>query len=128
MRPGNGKRVVVVDDTQSISMVIRDFLRDEGFNVASYDDPIAALKDVLLNGADLVVTDYRMPEMNGLELLTEIEQKKPGTNGIIMTADPYEVAKEQVKYRIIEKTHTFIEKIVDAVKIALGRNESGTVE
>ncbi len=109
------KRIVIVDDTESVAFVIKSFLEDEGFMVSAHEDPQDALSDIGNNGADLVITDYTMPGMNGIELLERIKKYNPRTDAIIITADPQRVSGYEGRFEVIEKTQGFIKKIIAAV-------------
>jgi CheY-like chemotaxis protein len=64
--PERSPRVLVVDDDSGVRSAVRDFLHDEGFNVASAADGLDALK-ILRTGphADVIVLDIIMPRMDG---------------------------------------------------------------
>lgn len=109
------KRIVVVDDTESVAFVIKSFLEDEGFMVSAHEDPQDALSDIGSNGADLVITDYTMPGMNGIELVERIKKYNPRTDAIIITADPLRISGYEGRFEVIEKTQGFIKKIITAV-------------
>jgi CheY-like chemotaxis protein len=111
----NFKKIVVVDDTLSVAFILKNYLEDEGFSVAAYEDPKEALDFLKENGADLVITDFKMPGMNGLELLSQLQNSHPLTNAIIISADPERIIQTQTQYPVIEKTHGFIQKTIDAV-------------
>jgi len=109
------KRIVIVDDTESVAFVIKSFLEDEGFNVSAHEDPQDALFDIGTNGADLVITDYTMPGMNGIELLERIKKYNPRTDAIIITADPQRVTGNKSHFEVVEKTQGFVRKVIAAV-------------
>jgi two-component system sensor histidine kinase/response regulator len=65
-------RVLIVDDEPSIRQLIATLLTLEGFEVTTAPDGQAALEQVQANPPDLVVSDVRMPFMNGYELLAAV--------------------------------------------------------
>jgi DNA-binding NtrC family response regulator len=89
MGKNNTGRIVVVDDQPVMGGVVQDIFRDAGFeDVVFFENPKKALEDIRRNRRPaLVVTDYQMPEMNGLELLNKIEEFHPVINAVIMPAD-----------------------------------------
>lgn len=109
------KRIVIVDDTESVAFVIKSFLEDEGFMVSAHEDPQDALSDIGNNGADLLITDYTMPGMNGIELVKRVKKYNPRTDAIIITADPLRISGNEDRFEVIEKTQGFIKKIIAAV-------------
>ncbi len=82
-----GKRLILIDDDDSVRVVLAEQLRDLGARVddfASGRSAIASLKAG--NGRpDLVLSDFAMPKLNGLETLREIEKISPGAKCILMT-------------------------------------------
>ncbi len=79
-------RIVIVDDEKNIRRNLAAFFDSIGHSVraaASGAEAIAALDD---EPADLVLTDFRMAEMDGLRLLEEIKRRDPATVVILMTA------------------------------------------
>jgi CheY-like chemotaxis protein len=109
------KRIVVVDDTQSVAFILKNYLEEEGFSVSAYDDPREALDDITSNGADFIITDYTMPGMNGVELLTRINKQCPLQDAIIISADPDRVNQSLKKYPVIEKSNGFVQKVLDII-------------
>ncbi len=80
-------RLLIVDDEKNIRRSLETFFISCGHVVHSAADARAAL--AILAGAesfDLVLTDYRMAEMNGLELLTEVKRRFPDASVVLMTA------------------------------------------
>lgn len=67
------KKVLTVDDSLTIRMVIKKTLEAEGFEVLQAVNGIEGLKIASAHELALVISDYNMPEMNGLEFLAEIK-------------------------------------------------------
>ena len=59
------KRILVVNDETDINTTVRQVLEDKGFKVDSYEDPRLALENFKPHYYDLVITDSKMPQMNG---------------------------------------------------------------
>ncbi|MCA9754741.1 MAG: sigma-54-dependent Fis family transcriptional regulator [Candidatus Eisenbacteria bacterium] len=84
-RPGR-LTLFVVDDETAQREILVDILSDEGYEVhafASAKDALAALNAVV---PGLVLTDLRMPEMDGLELLAQVKERFPDLPVLLMTA------------------------------------------
>ncbi|MBL8601446.1 MAG: response regulator [Myxococcales bacterium] len=79
-------RVLVVDDEQMIREILADFLSLEGFRVRTAPNGREALRELELNEYDLVLSDLKMPEMGGLELLEHLRARWPRVVTVIMTA------------------------------------------
>ena len=61
-------RIVLVDDESSIREIWGCILSNAGYSVACFADAASAL-EAIAEGCDCVITDYHMPEMNGVELI-----------------------------------------------------------
>jgi response regulator RpfG family c-di-GMP phosphodiesterase len=78
-------KILVVDDEEVIREILADFLTMEGFYVRTADDGGGALVELSRNRFDLVLSDLKMPNMGGLELLAAIRKHTPHVVTIIMT-------------------------------------------
>ena len=78
-------RVLVVDDEKVIREILADFLSMEGFFVRTAEDGSAALVELSRHHYDLVLSDLKMPNMGGLELLAAISKHAPNVVTVIMT-------------------------------------------
>src|SRR5688572_11744260 len=79
-------RVLVVDDEPSMRQMLSIALRRAGFDVTVVESGKHALAILESDGADVLVTDLRMPEMSGIELLEQSRRIDPSLSVIIMTA------------------------------------------
>jgi two-component system, OmpR family, response regulator ChvI len=64
---------MVVDDEPDVISVLEVVLEENGFEVDSFADPIAALKNYKVGIYDLLTLDIKMPKMDGFELYDEIK-------------------------------------------------------
>jgi two-component system response regulator PilR (NtrC family) len=82
----SGARVLVVDDELSMRQMLSFALRREGYQVSTADGGQAALEALQGGRFDLVVTDVRMPDVSGVDLLREAKRLDPSLSVIMMTA------------------------------------------
>jgi CheY-like chemotaxis protein len=81
----NGKRILIVDDSDELTHVIAEFLNMFGYHVYTAHDGIDALRFMETETMDVVVSDIHMPRMDGYTLMTEIKAKYPQTPIILIT-------------------------------------------
>jgi DNA-binding response OmpR family regulator len=82
----------VVDDDRSLNTMVTNALESAGYAVASADDGESGWKAICSNTFDLLITDYSMPKLNGLDLLRRMRANAVSLPAILMSADmPREV-------------------------------------
>jgi len=119
------KRILIVDDEESVVFFLGENLAElgPGYTVETARSGEEALTKIAQQPFDLVITDLRMPGVDGLELLESIRATDPKTRLILMTAygsDRVEAEARRLKvYRYITKPFK-IEDLVDAARQALG--------
>jgi signal transduction histidine kinase/DNA-binding NarL/FixJ family response regulator len=88
----------VVDDEQIVLNLVEDTLTDEGYEVTVTPHPHEAIELARNKSFDFILTDIRMPEMSGIELVKEIHQLAPTTGVIFMTGYAnLDTAKQAIK-------------------------------
>jgi two-component system response regulator HydG len=92
LSPAGGERkappihVLVVDDDEALRRALARVLTASGLRVDVVADGAAALEFVAVNDPDVVLSDYEMPGMNGMQLLTRLKALRPTLEVVIMTA------------------------------------------
>jgi DNA-binding NtrC family response regulator len=81
---GNEK-ILVIDDSPEIVNLFSDFLRAEGYEVDTAEDGGRGISLIERNSYDLIVTDLKMPDTDGMEVLKYIREHSPDTLCIILT-------------------------------------------
>jgi two-component system, NtrC family, response regulator HydG len=79
-------RILVVDDEESIRIMLRAVLEEEGYEIIEAADGPEAVKAVEQDPLDLILLDIRMTTMDGIETLTEIRKISPLVPVLMMTA------------------------------------------
>ena len=79
-------RVLIVEDERNMRRVLAGLLEREGYDVLEAPNGARALEEVALESVDVVLTDLKMPQMNGLELLEAIRGRDPALPVILLTA------------------------------------------
>ena len=92
-------RLLIVDDEPIKQVVMKEQLGEKGFIVEVYNNPIDAEKALSSNSYDVILTDIRMPGLDGISFLKNIKEKDPNQAVIVMTAfGSIETAIEAMKY------------------------------
>lgn len=85
--PGNGDRLLVVDDEEFIRQLVREQLEVAGFSVDLACHGEEALARMSERPYAILLTDIRMPVMDGISLLKDVSDRYPDTARIVMTAN-----------------------------------------
>src|SRR5271154_2310725 len=79
-------RILVVDDEANARTALAELLRDEGYDVETAADAFKALGKYESFAPHVVVTDLKMPGMNGIELVKQIRSMEAPAAVVVMTA------------------------------------------
>jgi DNA-binding NtrC family response regulator len=82
----NREKVLVVDDEENARIALRAILQQEGYQVDSVANGYEALEFLRQHKVNVVISDLKMPEMNGLSFLRELNRRYPSTRVIMVTA------------------------------------------
>ena len=102
-------KIVVVDDEKIVTSAFKTLLKVEGFSDAHFfNNPEEAIEFLKSNTPDLVISDFLMPQMNGLEFLSEVNKMYPEVSKILLTGyadkeNAIRAINEIGLYRYIEK-------------------------
>lgn len=95
--------ILIVEDGRSQREMLRDFLISEGHRVMEAENGETAIKMVLSNHFDLILLDYKMPGMDGVEVLKEVKKINHEIDVVIITAyGTIETAVEAIKVGAID--------------------------
>lgn len=93
-------RILIVDDSRAMRMIIARTLRQAGYKdhvVEEAGDGAAALEAIRAATPDVVLSDWNMPVMNGIELLEELQKNGPKTTFGFLTTEGSEEMRERAK-------------------------------
>jgi two-component system response regulator AtoC len=92
------RRVLIADDEESIRHVLTELLHERGYEVRAVADGEEAMRELNSRDYDALVTDVRMPKMNGLDLVRAAQTSSPETTIIVMSAyGSHDLAIEAMK-------------------------------
>ena len=94
------KRILVVDDEPLMREFISETLRRRKYDVQVAMDGVDALEKLENWTADLVISDIKMPRMNGMELLEKITRTYPSTDVIMITAYALRLRRITIRRRL----------------------------
>lgn len=105
-----GKRVLVVDDDPVIGLSIERVLWAKGYDVQTVTNGKDALKKLGSDKVDLLISDIRLPDIYGVNLLAEARKIQPAADVVMITGYPtLEDAKESIRlgaFEFVEKPFT----------------------
>jgi len=94
------KHILVVDDEEAVGYVFERYLSIKGYRVSVAYSGEQALDAFRADAPDVVITDFKMPGMNGDELLRRLRALQPGLPAVLISANPIEVGPtlDQVRF------------------------------
>ena len=112
------KSIAIIDDDIDIANLFKDVLEDDGYTVFAFNDSIAALNCIKENSDKfgLVISDYRIPQMNGYELCTKLINLNPNLQVILISA--YDLLEDY------NPNFTFLLKPISIAKLISVVNEA----
>ncbi len=116
------KRILLVDDEQDNAFVFALILEEHDFIVDTFTDPEKVLSVFKPNYYDLIILDYRMKGLDGLELCKRIKALDKSVKALLLTAGP-----EQLKLKMDEVANHFsgiLKKPITGSKLLRDRSHS----
>ena len=111
------RKVLIVDDESTGRTILGKIIQqaEKDVSIASFDNPLEALQWLDHNHPDLIITDYRMPEINGVELIKQIRNKPAFLDIPIMMITV--VSEKSVRYDALEAGATaFLTRPIDQIE------------
>ena len=109
--------VLVVEDEPAIREVVADLLQDEGYAVRQASDGLQAIDELEVDDVDLVLSDVRMPRLDGPSLALRLRRRGHAVPVVLMSAVDVEVDLPGVRFlpKPFDRDH-----LLDAIGSALG--------
>lgn len=129
-------KILVVDDEPIVGERLKAFIEKDGHQVETFSDPVEALRRLETEDFDIVISDIRMGEIHGIQVMEKVFEKGRDVMVIMITGyATLELARESLtkgafdfiakpfKLREIRKT---IQKAVDHLEQKQNRNKAGS--
>lgn len=116
--------ILIVDDEMDIVVIFRQALSKYGYTVFGFTDPALALEHFKSNAKNyaLVISDVRMPQMNGFEFAASVRAIKPDAKIVLMSAfevTDLEFSKSEVEASDFLRKPVDIKTLVQKVRVAM---------
>ncbi len=111
------RKVLIVDDESTGRTILSKIIQqvENDIKVEAFDNPLEALDWLDNNHPDLIITDYRMPDMNGIDLIRKIREKQGSQDIPIMMITV--VSEKSVRYDALEAGATaFLTRPIDQIE------------
>jgi signal transduction histidine kinase/ActR/RegA family two-component response regulator len=117
----NGK-ILFLDDEKTITYIYDKLLTDKyGFEIKTFNCPYTALKAYDSGIFNVVVTDFKMPKMNGLKFAEKIKEKNKNAKVIVCSGNPSSIKDAEV-YAVLKKP-VHADKLADILQKAMSEEE-----
>ena len=121
-------RILIVDDDKDIRLILRNILELCGYDCVEVGEALTALNEIQTQHFDLVLTDYQMPMMNGVQFLEtlSLQPDTPSVPVIMITG----LGDESLKARALNAGAVAIftkplnfEKLLEVVRQVISKNQ-----
>ncbi len=97
------KEILVVDDQPGIRLLLQEIFTNEGYHVTLANTGKEALDILYKNSFDLLMLDYKLPVVDGVQVIKQLELNKVEIPVILMSGLTEEVVEESQKYKLVKK-------------------------
>jgi CheY-like chemotaxis protein len=116
------KEILIVDDQPGIRMLLSDILTNEGYEISTAETGREALDKATAKHYDLIVLDYKLPILNGLEVLQQLRRKQIEIPAILISGlvnNEVERSSDGLVEKVLAKPFN-IKDIQQTVNLILG--------
>ncbi len=78
-------RIIIIDDEPIVGKRLKRVFEKEGYDVQVFTDSVAATKALETTPCDIIITDLKMENIDGMDILENVQQNRPGIKVIIIT-------------------------------------------
>jgi DNA-binding response OmpR family regulator len=119
-------RILVVDDNKDTCHVISSILKEEGYNVDRAYNGRQAIEKIKVKGYNLMILDYKLAGMDGIDVLKEVRKTEPSLKIIMISAygspSIKSMAKKLGACRFLDKPFN-VKRLVSVVRNALAKSQ-----
>lgn len=115
VKPATPARILIIEDEEQAVSILESFFLRRGYRVRSALDGVEGYDSFVKDGADLIITDLRMPRLDGYELLRRIRETHPKLPIIALTGS-LNIARAEAQLRTMNIEH-ILPKPVDLKRI-----------
>lgn len=116
-------KILIVDDQMGIRLLLKEILKNEGYEIEKATTGKEAIDQISVNSFDLMILDYKLPIMDGTEVLEKLEKDNVEIPAIVMSGLVENIASEAMKSKLVKSViakpfniNEFVEKVHDIVR------------
>ncbi|SDQ12708.1 two-component system, response regulator, stage 0 sporulation protein F [Virgibacillus subterraneus] len=97
------KEILVVDDQPGIRLLLQEIFTNQGYRVTTAKTGKEALDELNKSSYDLIMLDYKLPVVDGVEVIQQLERDKIEVPAILMSGLAEDIMKESQNYDMVKK-------------------------
>ncbi|MFD1347881.1 response regulator [Oceanobacillus caeni] len=95
-------KILIVDDQMGIRLLLKEILKNEGYEIEEATTGKEAIDQISVNSFDLMILDYKLPIMDGTEVLEKLEKDNVEIPAIVMSGLVENIASEAMKSKLVK--------------------------
>lgn len=123
-------RLLLVDDDEDNLDLFSIILEYAGFTVKKYSESVKALKEFNSNFYDMVILDYLMPYLDGMQLYNKIKEIDGSIKAILLTGSHFHLNNQELRstrdFKILTKPVT-VSQLIQEVRSTLGLEKQNVI-